>query len=212
VSDVFGPLRGLLILAALAAFPVLVAGVIAAIKFVVPLIPDLGGQFAVVNQGVDVLASVSAVALGFLLWPAVSMMIGGAMFDFAAEKIEKTRFPEDPPGRPPNFLAGLGNGLRIAIPALGLNLLFAPLLLIPPLALPVFFLLNATLMSREYFLLAATRFRSFKETKALRKEHGRTLLAAGLTCALLLYFPLLNFIAPLYGAALMVRLNKAMGA
>jgi len=99
-----------------------------------------------------------------------------------------------------------------ALPALGLNLLFAPLLLIPPLALPVFFLLNATLMSREYFTLAATRFRSFKETNAVRKANGRALLIAGLTCAVLLYFPLLNFIAPLYGAALMVRLNKAFPA
>ncbi len=150
--------------------------------------------------------------LGILLWPAVSMMIGGAMFDLAAEKIEKKRFPNDAPGAAPSFAHGLANGLRIALPALGLNLLCAPLLLIPPLALPVFFLLNATLMSREYFTMAATRFRTFKETKALRKKHGRTLLFTGLTCAALLYFPLLNFIAPLYGAALMVRLNKALGA
>jgi CysZ protein len=213
VSDVAaGPLRGLALLAALIAIPLLAAAAAGAIAYLIPLIPSLPGPFGWLTGLVKLIADLGAIGIGVLLWPAVSMFIGGALFDLAAERVERLRFPADPPGKPARFADAMGHALSTALPTLGLNLLALPFLLIPPLGIAVFFILNAHLISRDFFTLAALRFRPRAEVKALRKRHGRALFAAGLTCAALLYFPLLNVLAPLYGAALMVRLNKAMGA
>ena len=212
VGDVFGePLRGLALIAALIAIPLLAAAATGAVAYLIPLIPSLPGVLGWLTGLVKFIADLGAIGIGILLWPAVSMFIGGALFDVAAERVEKQRFPADPPGKPPSFGDGLGHAFATALPTLGLNLLALPFLLFPPVGVAVFFLLNAHLMSRDLFTLAALRFRPRKEVKALRKRHGGALFFAGLTCAFLLYFPLLNFLAPLYGAALMVRLNKAMG-
>lgn len=217
VSDVFGkPLRGLALIAALVAILVLIVVAAVTAIYLVPLIPNLPGapdwtvSLAKGAEGVGaiVLAAIATV----LLWPPLSMLIGGGLFDVAAERVEKQRFSADAPGKPPSLGDGLAHALSTALPTLGLNLLALPFFLFPPLAILVFFLLNGHLMSRDFFTLAALRFRSRAEVKALRKKHSRALFFAGLTCAALLYFPLLNFLAPLYGAALMVRLNKAMEA
>src|SRR3989304_3919821 len=63
VGDVFGPLRWLLILSAVAAVPLLAGAVGGAIRYVVPLIPDLPGSFAILNQAIDLLASPGAALL-----------------------------------------------------------------------------------------------------------------------------------------------------
>jgi len=211
VSDVLGgPLRGLALLAALLAIPLLAAATAGAILFLVPLIPLIHGAPVWITDALKLVAGVGAVAIAFLLWPAVSMLIGGAMFDVAAERVEKTRFPADAPGKPPRFSEGLAHALRTALPTLALNLLALPLLFIPGVNVIAFLTLNGFLISRDFFTLAALRFRSGEEVRALRKRHGGALLLAGLCCAVLLYFPLLNFLAPLYGAAVMVRMNKAM--
>jgi len=49
--------------------------------------------------------------------------VGGALFDVAAERVEKTRFAADAPGKPPRLAEGLAHGLRTALPTLALNLL-----------------------------------------------------------------------------------------
>jgi len=212
VRDVFGrPLAGLALLAALVAIPILAGAVAATVVYLVPLIPHMPGALGPLTEAIKLMAGLGAVAVGFLLWPAVSMLIGGALFDVAAQRIETLRFPSAPPGKPPRLADSLGHGLGAALPTLALNLAALPFLLVPGVGLIVFLLLNGHLISRDYFTMAALRFRPAPEVRALRKRHGGLLLAAGLLCAVLLYFPLLNFIAPLYGAALMVRINKAMG-
>ena len=84
--------------------------------------------------------------------------------------------------------------------------------------------LNAFLMGREYFTLAALRFQPHAETRALRRRHGLTIYVAALAPALLVGLPTLlpiapfliplvaivSFPAPLLGAAIMVRLYKQL--
>ena len=212
VGDVFGrPLRGLALLAIMIAIPLLAAATAATIVYLVPLIPAAHGWLGWFTAAAKLIADVGAVAVAVLLWPAVSALIGGMMFETAAVRVEAARFANDPPGKPPRFSEGLAHGLRTALPTLLLNLLAAPLLFVPGVNVVVFLALNAFVLSRDYFSFAALRFHTGAEVRALRRRHGGLLFLAGLTIAALLYFPLLGFAAPLYGAALMVRLNKAMG-
>ena len=99
---------------------------------------------------------------------------------------------------------GLLNGLRIAWPALVLNLISLPLLLIPIVNLAWFLGLNGYLMGREYFSLTAIRRMSWAEARALRGRHGLSIFLVGLVCSII------PFVAPLVGASAMTRLVKSV--
>jgi CysZ protein len=59
------------------------------IQYVVPLIPDGGGWLANVSTAGEFVASVAVVVLAIALSPAISMLVGGLLFDLAAERVEK---------------------------------------------------------------------------------------------------------------------------
>jgi CysZ protein len=137
------------------------------------------------------------------------MIVGGVLLDLAAERVERARFPADPPGQglaPPK---AIGASLRIAALALPLNLLTLPLLFVPILGVVVYWGVNGFLLGREYFSLAALRFRDWPEAKGLRARFWGPVFVAGQALAVWMSIPLLNALAPLFGIALMVRLHKA---
>lgn len=72
----------------------------------------------------------------------------------------------------------------------------------------VLFFANAWLLSREYFELAAMRFRPPSEAKLLRKRHAGYLFGAGMIIALFVSIPILNFATPVFAMAFMVHLHK----
>jgi CysZ protein len=75
-----------------------------------------------------------------------------------------------------------------------------------------FFGANAYLLGREYFELAAGRFRSMPEAAQLRSEHRGTVLAAGAILAGMVVIPVVNLLTPIFGVALMVHLHKRLVA
>ena len=75
----------------------------------------------------------------------------------------------------------------------------------------IFFLATAWLLSREYFELAAMRFRSPEEAKALRKRNATRIFIAGLFIAAFVSIPVVNLATPLFAMALMVHLHKRIG-
>ncbi|OYW87084.1 MAG: hypothetical protein B7Z22_05270 [Hyphomonas sp. 32-62-5] len=105
-----------------------------------------------------------------------------------------------PKARAVPLAEGISNGLKIALPALLLNLLAIPLYFIPGVNVVVFILMNAVLMGREYATLAASRHMSFRDAVALRNRHGFSVFLVGLACSVIPFF------APLVGAGAMVRL------
>ena len=74
----------------------------------------------------------------------------------------------------------------------------------------IFFLAAAWLLGREYFELAAMRYRPVAEAKALRKSHAGTVFVAGLFIAGFVSIPLVNLATPLFGMALMVHMHKRL--
>ena len=63
-------------------------------------------------------------------------------------------------------------------------------------------------LSREYFDLAAMRFRSREEAKAFRKANQGAVFTAGLLIAAFVSIPIVNLAAPLFATALMVHVHK----
>jgi CysZ protein len=174
----------------------------AALDFVLPLIPDAEGLLGYASMAGSLLASVVVVVIALALSPAISMVVGGILFDFAAERVEKKIGA--PKAQAVPIQQGILNGVRIALPALALNLLVIPLYFIPVLNALVFYGLNGFLMGREYATITAARHMSYKDAVALRKRHGLSVFFVGLACSLV------PFLAPLVGASAMTRLIQSI--
>ena len=83
-----------------------------------------------------------------------------------------------------------------------------PFVLFAGLGLLIFFVANACLLGREYFLLAAMRFHSVEDAKALRTTHHGTMVLAGTFIAAFVSIPILNLATPLFGMAFMTHMYK----
>lgn len=172
------------------------------IQRVVPMIPDGTGWLANVSMAGEFVASLAVAVLAVALSPAISMVVGGILFDFAAERVEKKIGA--PKARQVKLSEGIGNGIRIAIPALFLNLIVIPLYFIPVVNAVVFYTLNGFLMGREYSTITAARHMSYAEAVALRKRNGASVFFVGLACSVIPFF------APLVGASAMTRLVQSL--
>ena len=151
------------------------------------------------------------IALIYVL-PAVSALVAGFFLDDAAEIVERTDFPGEPPGRALPAGRALLYGMRFAGLALLVNLAALTLFFVPVVNVVAFFAANAYLLGREYFELAAGRFRPLTEAAEMRREHRVTVMLAGAMVAGLVLVPVLNLLTPLFGIALMVHVHKRLSA
>jgi CysZ protein len=91
--------------------------------------------------------------------------------------------------------------------SLAMNIIALLLLLVPGVNLVAFLAVNAYVLGREYFELAAMRYHSIEAARALRQAHALEVFAAGLFIAGFVAIPIANLATPLFATALMVRLH-----
>ncbi|TPM36223.1 sulfate transporter family protein [Mesorhizobium sp. B2-3-4] len=158
---------------------------------------------------------VAAIALAFgmaLLVAPVTAVIAGLFLDDVAKVVERTDYPADPAGRAMPALRSLVLAVKFfGVVILG-NIVALMLLLVPGINIAAFFIVNGYLLGREFFEFAAMRFRPEEEARALRRHYAGTVFLAGLVIAAFLAVPLLNLLTPLFAAAMMVHLHKAVSA
>lgn len=164
------------------------------------------GLIAAIIAGVGL-----ALGLALLIAPATAI-VAGLFLDDVAEVVEKTDYPRDAPGKPVPVLRAVVLAVKFfGIVILG-NLIALFLLFVPGINIAAFFLVNGYLLGREFFEFAAMRFRSEQEAKDLRRRYAGTVFMAGLVIAAFLAVPILNLLTPLFAAAMMVHLHKAVSA
>ncbi|MBE0693426.1 MAG: sulfate transporter family protein [Aquamicrobium sp.] len=175
------------------------------IDALLPGFPSWAGWLTLVAA---ILAGIGlAVGLALLVSP-VTALVAGIFLDDIAEVVERTDYPQDPPGRPLPPLTAFALSLKfLGVVILG-NLVALVLLLIPGINIAAFFLVNGYLLGREFFEFAAMRFRPEAEAKAMRRRNALTVFLAGLVIAGFLALPLINLLTPLFAAAMMVHLHK----
>jgi CysZ protein len=149
------------------------------------------------------------IGLAYLIVP-VSAVVAGYFLDDAAELVETEHYSTDVPGSALSFGRSLLYGLRFAGLALLVNAVALILFFIPVVNIAAFFLANGYLLGREYFELAAGRFRPMPEAAAMRVANRGTIFIAGLLLAVLVAVPIVNLFTPLFGVALMVHVHKAL--
>ena len=160
---------------------------------------------------------VLAIAAGFgliagavFIMPAVTAVVASFFSDEIAAEVEYTHYPADPPGQPISLTRATIEGIKTALLALLVYLIAVPFLLFAGFGFLIFFVATAWLLGREYFLLAATRFHSVEEAKALRKRHHGTVVLGGCFIAAFVSIPILNLATPLFGTAFMVHMHKRL--
>jgi CysZ protein len=174
----------------------------------------LGAQ---AHAPVHVLAWLISIAAGFgivvgsvMLMPAVTAVVGSFYADRIGEEVEREYYPADPPGMALPLSLAFWEGFKTAVLAVIIYLCAAPLILFAGFGAVIFFLATAYILGREYFELAAMRFRPPPEAKMLRRHNAMTVYIGGLFIAAFVSIPIVNLATPLFAMALMVHVHKRL--
>jgi len=157
-------------------------------------------------------AGLGVVTGAIFLMPAVTAFVGSFFVDEIADHVEGTHYSADMPGVALPLLRALVEGIKTALLTIVVYVLALPFVLFAGIGLVILFLANAYLLSREYFELAAMRFRPPAEAKALRRAHRGQVFFAGLFIAAFVSIPVVNLATPLFAMALMVHVHKRLAA
>jgi CysZ protein len=149
------------------------------------------------------------VGLVLLAAPTTSL-VAGFFLDEIAGLVEREIDPAGVPGRPAPAIDAALFALRYSALTLLVTLVALVLLFVPGLGLVAWIAANAFLLGREYFELAAMRFRSAAEARAMSRHFALPVYFAGLFIACFVAIPLLNLFTPLFATALMARLHKRL--
>jgi CysZ protein len=178
-------------------------------EILLQFLPTLGQPW--VNRLVELLTPVFLIVVFFFAAGPVAAMFASLYLDRVADAIEAKAYPADAKAPGMSWGTSVGAGLRLA----GLVILVDLLLLPADVGAPgvgeaLTVIANAVLLGREYFELAALRHLSRNAADALRKRNPWRIFASGLVISALSVVPLANFVAPLFGSALMVHLYKRL--
>ena len=158
----------------------------------------------------SIMATLGVITGAIFLMPAVTAFVGSFFVDEIAEEVERTHYPNEMLGTALPLFRALIEGINTALLAVLVYLCAVPFLFVAGLGLVIMFVANAYLLSREYFLLAAMRFRPPAEAKAMRQAHRGQIFLAGLLIAMFVSVPIVNLATPLFAMAMMVHMHKRL--
>jgi CysZ protein len=165
----------------------------------------------------DILAWIVSIAAGLgvvfgavLLMPAITSLVASLFVDDVADRVEREHYPAERPGVALPLPLAITEGVKTASLTILVYLVALPFVLFAGAGFIIFFIATAWLLGREYFELAAMRFRSPQEAKAMRKENAATVFTAGLIIAAFVSIPIVNLATPLFGMAFMVHMHKRL--
>lgn len=147
------------------------------------------------------------VGLAFLVAPT-SSLVAGFFLDELAERVEADIGPADQVGHALPTGTAVWLATKFAFVSVAVNIVALLLLLVPGVNVIAFFTANAYLLGREYFELAALRYRPLEEVRQLRRENAVYLFLCGVPIAALVAVPILNLVTPLFATAFMVRVHR----
>jgi len=170
--------------------------------------PNMQAPLHVLIWLLAISAGLGLVGLALFIMPAITAFVASFFSDEIAAEVEHVHYPADPPGVAVSLPRAVTEGVKTGLLALLVYLFALPFVLFAGFGFLIMFIANAYLLGREYFLLAAMRFHSVDEARALRKRHHARVFTAGLFIAAFVSIPILNLATPLFGMAFMTHLHK----
>jgi CysZ protein len=159
---------------------------------------------------VSIAAGLGIVVGGIFLMPAITSLVASLFVDDIADHVEREHYPAEQPGAALPMGVAIPEGIKTALLTILVYLVALPFVLFAGAGFLIFFFATAWLLGREYFELAAMRFRSPAEAKAMRNYHSATVFTAGLFIAAFVSIPIVNLATPLFGMAFMVHMHKRL--
>jgi CysZ protein len=159
---------------------------------------------------VSIAASLGIVFGAVMLMPAITSLVASFFVDDVADHVEREHYPAERPGVALPLPLAITEGVKTASLTILVYLLVLPFVLFAGAGFIIFFIAMAWLLGREYFELAAMRFRSPQDAKAMRKDNAATVFTAGLFIAAFVSIPIVNLATPLFGMAFMVHMHKRL--
>ena len=165
----------------------------------------------------NVLAWIISIAAGLgivfgavLLMPAITSLVASVFVDEVADHVEREHYPAERPGVALPLGLAMTEGVKTALLTILVYLIALPFVFFAGVGFLGFFIATAWLLGREYFELAAMRFRPPEEAKAMRRDNAATIFTAGLIIAAFVSIPVVNLATPLFGMAFMVHMHKRL--
>jgi CysZ protein len=172
--------------------------------------PNAHAPLSVLAFVLTIAASLGIIIGSVFLMPAVTALVASFFVDDIALEVERSRYPGEPAGKPLPLMRAVIEGVKTALLAVAVYLVALPFLLFAGFGAIIFFFCTAYILGREYFELAAMRYRTVAEARALRKQHQGTVFAAGMFIAAFVSIPVVNLATPLFGMAFMVHMHKRL--
>jgi CysZ protein len=158
----------------------------------------------------SIMASIGIITGALFLMPTIAAFVGSFFVDEVGEAVEREYYPAEPIGRALPFFRALIEGIKIALVTLAVYVCALPFILFAGLGIIILFLANSYLLGREYFELAAMRFRPPFEAKAMRRANRASVFLAGMVIAVFVSIPVVNLATPVFAMAFMVHVHKRM--
>lgn len=172
--------------------------------------PDYSTVLNVFAWIVSIAAGLGVVVGAIFLMPAITSLVASFFVDDVADIVEREHYPAEKPGSALPVGRAMTEGVKTALLTILVYLIALPFVLILGAGFILFFLATAWLLGREYFELAAMRFRSPEDAKLMRRQHSATVFTAGLFIAAFVSIPVVNLATPLFGMAFMVHMHKKL--
>ena len=172
--------------------------------------PNFHTALNVLSWLVSIAAGFGVVVGGIFLMPAISSLIAGFFVDDVADLVEREYYPAEQPGMALPITLATIEGAKVALLTLLVYLVVLPFVFLAGAGFLVFFIATAWLLGKQYFELAAMRFRPPAEAKLMRKDNAATVFTAGALIAAFVSIPVVNLATPLFGMALMVHMHKRL--
>lgn len=168
------------------------------------------------HQWLDLLLQIAAglavLWLGFFVFAPLSAVFIGIFSDAVVDAVERRYYPGRQ-SKPLGFATASWLGIRLGLIVIVANLLALPVfivaLVIPGLPFLLFWLLNAYLLSWGLYDLVAPRHLAPADVTRHRRAIRVPLFVTGVMVAMLFSIPIVNLVAPIFGAAMMVHVFHA---
>jgi CysZ protein len=159
---------------------------------------------------VSIAAGLGVVLGGIFLMPAISSLVASFFVDDVGDLVEREYYPAEEPGMALPLGIAMTEGIKTAFLTIVVYLVALPFVFVAGAGFLVFFIATAWLLGKQYFELAAMRFRPPAEAKLMRKDNAATVFTAGALIAAFVSIPVVNLATPLFGMALMVHMHKRL--
>lgn len=171
---------------------------------------DYHSMVTVLTWILSIAAGLSVVAGAIFLMPTITSLVASFFVDDVADIVEREHYPAERPGTALPLGFAVWEGGKTALLTIAVYLIALPFVFFAGIGFIVFFIATAWLLGREYFELAAMRFRSPADAKEMRRQNATTVFTAGLFIAAFVSIPIVNLATPLFGMAFMVHMHKKL--